>query len=253
MKPYFLSLCLIFACSAATVRALPPTASAESEAFSGKVIETMNAGSYTYVRVDTGKNKSWAAAPKFEVKVGDKVDVARAMPMANYHSKILKKDFDVVFFTGSVTVNGKPAGADAAQDLPKGHPPLAGDAGALPKGHPAIGADAAKAATDFSKIKKPAGGLAVSEIVTSRTKLKNKAVAVRGKVVKYNGNVMGKNWLHIRDGSGGEGNNDLTVTTSSVAKVGDTVLVSGKVSTDRDFGGGYKYPVILEDAKVVVE
>jgi hypothetical protein len=71
--------------------------------------------------------------------------------------------------------------------------------------------------------------------------------------VKYNGGIMGKNWLHIRDGSGQEGNNDLTVTTDAPAKVGDTVLVKGKVSTDRDFGGGYKYPVIVEDAKVTVE
>ena len=64
---------------------------------------------------------------------------------------------------------------------------------------------------------------------------------------------MGKNWLHIRDGSGSEGGNDLTVTTSTAAKVGDTVLVSGKVGVDRDFGSGYKYAVIIEDAQVVVE
>jgi hypothetical protein len=252
MKSYLFTLAVVLVSAFTCPGALPPKANLESEAFSGKVIETMNAGSYTYVRVDTGKAKNWAAAPKFAVKVGDKVDVTKAMPMADYHSKTLNRTFDVVYFTGSVAVNGKPTGA-AAQDLPKDHPPIGGQAGNLPQGHPPVGADAAKSATDFSKIKKATDGKTVAEIVTGRSKLRNKPVAVRGKVVKYNGGVMGKNWLHIRDGSGAEGSNDLTVTTSTEAKVGDTVLVTGKVSTDRDFGGGYKYAVIVEDAKVVVE
>jgi hypothetical protein len=78
---------------------------------------------------------------------------------------------------------------------------------------------------------------------------------VRGKVVKYNAEIMGKNWLHIQDGSGSadKSNNDLTVTTTTPAKVGDTVLVTGSVTTNKDFGAGYKYTVILDDAKVVVE
>jgi hypothetical protein len=71
--------------------------------------------------------------------------------------------------------------------------------------------------------------------------------------MKYNPEVMGKNWLHIQDGSGNTGNNDLTVTTSSRAKIGDMVLVTGKLSADRDFGGGYQYSLIIEDAKVTVE
>ena len=64
---------------------------------------------------------------------------------------------------------------------------------------------------------------------------------------------MGKNWLHIQDGTGAEGTNDLTVTTSGTAKVGDTVLVSGVLVTDKDFGYGYKYAVLIEDAQVTVE
>ena len=96
-------------------------------------------------------------------------------------------------------------------------------------------------------------GKTVGEINTHKAKLSGKRTTVRGKVVKYNASVMGKNWLHIRDGSGGADSNDLTITTATEAKVGDTVLVSGKVATNRDFGGGYKYSVIIEDATVVVE
>jgi hypothetical protein len=64
---------------------------------------------------------------------------------------------------------------------------------------------------------------------------------------------MGKNWLHLQDGSGSEGTNDLTVTTTATAEVGDLVLVNGKVSVDRDFGYGYTYEVLLEDAEITVE
>jgi hypothetical protein len=106
---------------------------------------------------------------------------------------------------------------------------------------------------DFSGIKLPKNGKTVADIVTGRAKLSGKTVVVRGKVVKYNGGIMNKNWLHIRDGSGQEGSNDLTVTTDMDAKVGDTVLVKGPVVTDRDFGAGYKYDVIIENAEVVVE
>ena len=70
---------------------------------------------------------------------------------------------------------------------------------------------------------------------------------------EYSGGGDGKNWLHVRDGSGAEGTNDLTVTTSTKVKVGDLVLVTGVLKTDRDFGGGYKYSLIVEDANVAVE
>ena len=71
--------------------------------------------------------------------------------------------------------------------------------------------------------------------------------------MKYNAQILGKNWLHLRDGSGGEGTNDLTVTTNAEVKVGDLVLVTGKLTTDRDFGSGYIYAAIVEDAIVVVQ
>ena len=80
------------------------------------------------------------------------------------------------------------------------------------------------------------------------------APKVSGKVVKVNANIMGKNWLHVRDGSGEEGTNDLTITSAgAVPAVGDTVLVTGTLGLNRDFGMGYQYPVIVEDAEVTVE
>ena len=108
-------------------------------------------------------------------------------------------------------------------------------------------------AFDLANIKRIEGGQTVMEILTGREKFVGKSIAVRGRVVKFNGGILGKNWLHVRDGSGGEGTNDLTVTTDAVARVGDIVLVTGMLASDRDFGSGYKYALIVENAKIVTE
>jgi hypothetical protein len=224
----------------ASARPVAPPVAVPADGFSGKVLETTNAASYTYVLVDTGTGQRWTAAPQVAVKLGDTVAVADAMPMPNYHSKTLDRDFAVVYFTGNLTVNGVASGASGTSvSLPTNHPPIAGAV--------------ARPTVELTGIKKAAGGKRVAEIFADQAKLKGKAVKVRGRVVKYNAGIMGKNWLHIQDGTGSAGSNDLTVTTATSVKVGDTVLVSGTVVTDRDFGGGYKYSVIIEDAKVTVE
>jgi hypothetical protein len=107
---------------------------------------------------------------------------------------------------------------------------------------------------DLSGIAKADGGLTVAEVFAGKDQLTGQPVVVRGKVVKSNPDIMGKNWLHVRDGSGAEGTNDLTVTTAgAVPNVGDTVVVKGVLALNKDFGMGYQYDVIVEDAEVTVE
>lgn len=245
MKTIVLITCLIAAilplCAAEPASSAPASDPFGAQSFTGKVLETTNVAGYTYVLVDTGKAKNWAAVPEFSVAVGDTVSIADGMPMPQYHSKSMNRDFEVIYFAGGATVGGAAAAAAAprAMELPPGHPP--------------IGNVKAQPALDFSGLKPLKGGQNVEAVNTNQAKLAGKRVSVRGKVVRYNAGVMGKNWLHIRDGSGSEGSNDLTVTTQTAARVGDTVLLSGQVVTDRDFGAGYKYSVIIEDADVVVE
>ncbi|HYG33636.1 MAG TPA: hypothetical protein VEC99_02550 [Clostridia bacterium] len=248
MKNLLMAGCLLLAAQtiyAETKAPAPQPGTQASDAtggFSGKVVETMNSGGYTYVRVDTGSKKVWAAAPQFSVKVGDSASFAEGMPMRNYHSKTLKRDFDVVYFTPAVSVNGVPAGGAGAKmtELPKGHPPIGGMAAAPPK-------------VDLSGIKKAQGGHTVAEIYADPAKLSGRETKVRGKVVKYNPMIMGRNWIHLRDGTGKDGSNDLLVTSNTDVKVGDTVVATGKVATNKDFGAGYKYGVMMEDAKIAVE
>jgi len=227
------------------------SAAAGPGGFSGKVAETMDAGGYTYVLVDTGTNKAWAAATKFAVKSGDTVTVPDSMPMSNFHSASLKRDFAVIYFADSITVNGVNS---AAATLPPGHPTLgAGGDANLPPGHPSTGGKMSPPKLDFSQLKPAKNGKTVADIYTDSSKLAGKSVKVRGKVVKYNANILGKNWLHLQDGTGSAGSDDLLVTTTGEAKRGDTVLIEGKVALNKDFGSGYKYNLLVEDAKVTVE
>jgi hypothetical protein len=220
-----------------------PAAAAKS----GKVVETMNSGGYTYVLVDTGSEKVWAAAPEFQVKVGDPVVVPEGMPMTNYHSKTLNRDFEMVYFVNGIMVGGEMA-------APGGAPGATPGEAKLPNGHPPLTVQSAEqSGVDVSGIKKAEGGQTVADIFAGKANLAGKDVKVRGKVVKFSPGIMGKNWIHLQDGTGKEGTNDLTITTSETVKVGDTVVVAGKVTTDKDFGYGYKYDVILEDAKLTVE
>ena len=107
---------------------------------------------------------------------------------------------------------------------------------------------------DLSGIERAEGGKTIAEVFAEKDQLAGETVVFRGKVVKTNAGIMGKNWLHVRDGSGEEGTNDLTVTTVDVLPdVGDTVLVTGPVGVNVDFGMGYEYDVIIEDAEVIVE
>ena len=231
-------------------------AQAQTAGIAGDVLETMDSGGYTYIKVKTADKEIWAAGPQTTLKVGDKVAMDAGLPMQNYKSTSLDRTFDVVYFVQAIGVNGKmaPGAAGGMGQMPSGHPggegATAGADGA--EGH--TGAPAAAATeVDLANIKKADGGKTVAEAIAEKGTLSGKQVKIRAKVVKFNANIMGKNWLHIRDGSGDKGMADLTVTTSAPAKVGDLILAEGTVVTNKDFGAGYKYDVILEDAKVTVE
>jgi len=212
------------------IAAASASAKAPALPLEGRVVETMNASGYTYLQVESGSQKVWVAAPEIAVKTGDRVTIKDGAPMTNYHSKTLNRTFDVVYFAGSVAVNNRPTTAAAT-------PP----------------ASKAPAAVDLSNIKRADNGHTVAEIYAASAKLAGEKVTLRGRVVKFNSGIMGKNWLHVRDGTGSDGSNDLTITSQGKTKVGDIVLVTGVLATNRNFGGGYKYAVIMEDATIVVE
>ncbi len=170
---------------------------------------------YTYLRLRTKEGEVWAAVPTAPVKVGAEVGIANPQAMNGFHSKTLNKTFDRIVF-------GTLAGRDeqaAPPDTPR-----------------CTRRRARHAAVPPVKVEKAKGPNAqtVAGIVTGAASLKDKPVTVRGQVVKFTADVMGKNWLHLRDGTGSaaDGSDDVLVVTGDKANVGDVVLIKGTV-TDR--------------------
>jgi hypothetical protein len=225
---------------------LPASVDASAPAgrfISGKILETMDAAGYTYVLVDAGDQQVWAAAPQTAVKVGENVTLKDGMAMRDFHSQALDRTFDVVFFVDSLQ------GSNGAAPAPRG----SGMGQTIP-GHDAASQKATPgAAVDLNNIEKVSGGQTVAELFAGGEELAGREVAVRGRVVKFNAGIMGRNWVHIRDGSGLEGSNDLTATTGDMAKLGDLVVIRGTLRTNQDFGHGYSYEILVEQAKVDVE
>jgi len=205
---------------------------AQSDAASailGKVLATLDAGSYTYLQLGTSKGSVWVALPRVKLKKGQEVAVQNGMVMKKFTSKILKLTFESIIF--SVGFSGKHAATPTQAD----------------------DNIAATTLTDI-KVAKAKGDNAytISEIFQKRTQLTDKKIKVHAKVVKVSMMIMGKNWMHLQDGTGNVAakNHDLVVTTHSKPKKGSVVTVEGTLHMDKDFGAGYHYDAIIEDAEI---
>lgn len=226
----------------------------------GKVIETIAAGTYTYLRLATGGGETWAAVPTVKLAPGAEVTVMNPMPMDGFESKTLGRKFEHIVFgtlggaAPAAAAAGVGPGAPAGGAAPAAAPAPAGAAAADDVAAPHRGvASVSPAAAGEIHVPRAPGpdGKTVGDIFAQRKALKDAKVLMRGKVVKFSAGIMGRNWLHLRDGTGEPGkSDDLTVTTKDMSVVGEVVLVKGTVHLDRDFGAGYSYPVIVEDATI---
>ena len=228
---------LVLACAqksnppAQTVAVQPPPAAPQSAGtLRGQVLESIDAGGYTYLKLRTGSGDLWVAVQQTRAAVGSTAVIAPQMTLENFESKTLKRTFDHIVF-GTVA---------------EPQPPMASAIASATATATAADADVNVAKAEGADAK------TVAEVWSARAVLRDRQISVHGKVVKFLPGIMGKNWLHLRDGSGdrAKGDNDLTVTTDDTVAVGDVVLVRGTVRTDQDFGSGYSYAVIVEEAKV---
>jgi hypothetical protein len=197
----------------------PHTQAPADSGVTGKILETMDAAGYTYLKLATDRGEVWAAVQQAKVAVGDTVTISDAMEMTDFESPTLGRTFDLILFGTLGSASKIAPTAPAKVDAP------------VPR------AEGASART-------------VAEVFAQKAALADKPVALRGKVTKFNANIMGKNWLHLQDGTGAPGSSDfdLIVTTAATATVGEVVTVRGVVRIDQDFGAGYAYPVLVEDA-----
>lgn len=227
-----LSLALLL-CPALLCSALD-RAPSKPASHSGVVAETMNSGGYTYVRLKEGKSSVWVAVPPMKVKVGQRLTLEAGMEMRDFFSKTLKRTFPVLFLSNG-PMSEAAGSANPHQQVAEAH-----SSKAMPP------------ETDI-KIEKAAGGVTVEELYRRNKELDGKQVLVRGKVVRISPKIMGRNWIHLQDGTGdqGKGTHDLTLTMPDIPVIGEVVVIKGAARKDKDFGSGYRYSIIVEDAAIV--
>lgn len=192
------------------------------DVYEGVVVDTLNGGGYTYLQIDDTKKKYWIAVEGTQVEKGTEVRFTEELRAKDFESKSLNRKFDEIVFASNLQYRTK----------------------ATEAGNLALITEQVKESPFKQK-----DTLSVKEAWEKRVSLKDKTIAIRGKVVKASPNIMGRNWVHIQDGTG-EGNEvgRVVFTSSELPKVGDIVTASGVVRVDKDFGSGYIYKIIVENA-----
>ncbi len=201
---------------------LPPGTHAVS------VIDVIQTSNYTYLQVFENDQKFWIAITRAEAKAGDVLYFTNAMEMKDFKSKELNRTFPSILFVND----------------PSSTPP------SEKKVEKSSGKITAKRLTEIS-VEPAKGGITISELFKNKSQYAEKTVKISGVVVKYNFNIMKKNWVHIQDGTESGGSYDLTVTTMDALEEGNVVTFEGVIRLDKDFGAGYAYDVIMEDAKAI--
>ena len=217
----------------------------------GKILEIKPAMGYKYLKVDENGTQLWVAIANAPVAIGDKIGYDKKTMMTNFKSKTLNQEFKEIFFASDVYLPQKvqkPQSMKAMLGLtPTKKDPHAG----MGRGMPLVEEDET-AAKPF--VKKDA--YTVEEIHMWRKELKNQTISIKGSVFKVSRKIMKLDWVHLGDGTGNEKmlTDDLVFTAAATTvKQGDKVIAKGKVIVDKDFGYGYFYKVIIQDASFQVQ
>lgn len=193
--------------------------------------EIIQTSSYTYSLVKEGSEEYWIAFIKMNVQEGQVLYFNKSLEMKDFHSKELNRNFESVFFVQDVgtSVNSL---TQKGQQMQQHAKKTANQTNNF----------------DFEKAK---GGYTIAELYADKAGFDGKIVKVRGRVVKFNGGIMGKNWIHIQDGTDSNGNYDLTITSQEHINKGIVVTFEGIMEVNKDFGSGYSYILIMQEAKIV--
>ena len=188
--------------------------------------EALNTEKYTYVRVKENDQSFWIAIPKSPVEIGATYYYKGGLMKKNFPSKEFNRVFETIYLVSGISK--QPVGSAVDQ---------------------ALAQTQSNGAVEPPKDIKPvAGAVKIAEIIGNLKKYEGKTVKVTGKCVKMNPMIMGRNWVHLQDGSAN--NFDLTITTTESVALGDVVTLEGVIALNKDFGAGYKYNVIMEGAVV---
>ncbi len=195
------------------------------------VMEVIHTSAYTYLRMDNNNEEIWIAITKQDIKEGSTVYYKEGLKMENFTSPELQRTFEAVYFVQEIS--DQPIKSKMPEEL----------MGSEPKKPHLNKLDI--------KIEQPEGGISIGELYAKRNEYSGKTVKVKGQVTKVNIAIMERNWIHLQDGTSTGKNFDLTITTIHEPKVGEVVTFSGTLILNKDFGSGYSYELLLEDASPI--
>lgn len=190
-----------------------------------KAIEQVE--SYTYLLVKGKGPAYWIAVASSEISVGESITYQGGLLMEDFYSKDLDRTFDKVIFLDELDGSQ----ASAMMEMPGSS---TGSAVKTPRLEISVEAED--------------GIVSIAELYANPGTYEGKSIRVKGEVAKFNEAIMERNWIHIQDGSEFDGKYDLTLTSQESFEVGQLVTLEGIVALNRDFGYGYTYEIILENA-----
>jgi len=205
----------------------------------GKVIYAKSVDKYTYIQLKEKSGKVWLAASKMDVSVGDTVEYVGGTLINDFKSKQLNRTFKSILFVARIHVVGKDKGKKLSIPNDEYH-----------KNKNVVSKTNQVTSPKKGSLKKPSDGKTIEEIYSQKEKLAGKEVILRAKVIKVNKNIMKKNWLTLSDGTGKSPDDNITATTTDDVKNGDILVVKGILNLNVNIGSGYKYKMLIENAKL---
>jgi hypothetical protein len=199
----------------------------QNEVLDGHLVvvkEILNTEKYSYLNVTEDGETYWIAIPRKEVQLGNTYYYKGGLLKKNFESKEYNRVFETIYLVSDVI----------------SHPSNSG----IPEWTEAITKEESSNASVH--VVPVEGSIKLSELFSNLEKFEGKLIQVTGQCVKVNPKIMGRNWIHIQDGSGD--GLDLTITTTEHVNLDATVTFEGSIGLNRDFGAGYKYDVIMEKA-----
>ncbi|MEZ4887074.1 MAG: GW dipeptide domain-containing protein [Chitinophagales bacterium] len=220
-----------------------PSSSIGNDMHTVFVEEVLPTSKYVYLNVREGEEKFWIATLKQEVQVGETYFYRGGLLKTNFESKEYNRIFDKVYLVSKIV----PANHGGGQsNMEKGTIETHSVEESLPNENPST-KNAAIENSNRNITKE--GSTKIAEIVANPAKYDGKMVQISGECVKVNPNIMGRNWIHLKDGSKDE--YDFVVTSILQVQEGQVVTMKGTLNLNRDFGAGYRYDLIVEDGTVV--
>lgn len=201
-----------------------------------KATEVLQTKQYTYIKGKEGSEEIWIAVSKMDAEVGKIYFFQGGLRMSDFPSKELKRTFKEILFVDQI--------ATTASSVEKSAAPSQAETQMVSKG----------SSIDIEKkeikIKRNSGDISIASLLKNKDTYSGKTISIKGQVVKFTPGIMKRNWIHLQDGTAYSGKFDLTITTDETVKLGDVINIDGIITLNKDFGFGYFYEVIMENASI---